>query len=80
MIDRGPYRWVRHPSCTGVLLLTTGLGLAAGNWGSLLIAVALPVFALSRRIDVEERALVEAVGRPYEIYRAGTKRLVPGLW
>ncbi|MFI6998803.1 methyltransferase family protein [Nocardia sp. NPDC050175] len=80
VVDRGPYRWVRHPSYSGVLLITTGLGLAAGNWLSLLIAVALPVYALSRRIDVEERALVETIGRPYERYRAGTKRLVPGVW
>ncbi|WP_405161869.1 isoprenylcysteine carboxylmethyltransferase family protein [Nocardia sp. NBC_01499] len=80
VVDRGPYRWVRHPSYTGVLLITTGLGLAAGNWISLLIAVVLPVYALNRRIDVEERALVATIGRPYEEYRAGTKRLIPGLW
>lgn len=28
----------------------------------------------------EETALVETLGRPYEVYRTHTKRLVPGLW
>lgn len=80
VVDRGPYRWVRHPSYTGILLIMVGLGLAAANWISLVVAVVLPVYALGRRIDVEENALVETLGRRYEEYRARTKRLVPGLW
>lgn len=80
VVDRGPYRWVRHPSYSGVLLLTLGFGLAADNWISLLIATVLPAYALMRRIDVEETVLVAAMGRPYEDYRTTTKRLVPGVW
>ncbi|MFC9436709.1 methyltransferase family protein [Nocardia sp. NPDC057030] len=80
VVDRGPYRWVRHPSYTGILLVMVGLGLAAANWISLVVAVALPIYALGRRIDVEEKALVETLGRAYEEYRTSTKRLVPGLW
>ena len=80
VVQRGPYRWIRHPSYTGVLLLAAGYGLAMGNWLSLLIAVAVPVAAMLRRIGVEEAALTETLGRPYELYRTHTKRLVPGLW
>lgn len=80
VVERGPYRWVRHPAYTGVLLLATGYGLAMGNWLSLLVTVAVPAVAMLRRIGVEEAALVETLGRPYEIYRTHTKRLVPGLW
>lgn len=80
VVERGPYRWVRHPAYTGVLLLATGYGLAMGNWLSLLVTVAVPAVAMLRRIGVEEAALVETVGRPYENYRTHTKRLVPGLW
>jgi protein-S-isoprenylcysteine O-methyltransferase Ste14 len=80
VVARGPYRWVRHPAYTGVLLLATGYGLAMGNWLSLLITVTVPAVAMLRRIGVEETALVETLGRPYEVYRTRTKRLVPGLW
>ncbi|MEV6768234.1 isoprenylcysteine carboxylmethyltransferase family protein [Nocardia sp. NPDC051030] len=80
VVDSGPYRWIRHPSYIGVLLLTVGFGLAAANWISLPIAIVVPAIALYRRIDVEEKALIETLGRPYEDYRAGTKRLVPGVW
>jgi protein-S-isoprenylcysteine O-methyltransferase Ste14 len=80
VVARGPYRWVRHPAYTGVLLLAAGYGLAMGNWLSLLITVTMPAVAMLRRIGVEETALVETLGRPYEVYRTRTKRLVPGLW
>ena len=80
VVQRGPYRWVRHPAYTGVLLLAAGYGLAMGNWLSLLVAVAGPAVVMLRRIGVEEAALVETIGRPYEVYRTRTKRLVPGLW
>jgi len=71
---------VRHPSYTGVLLLAAGYGLAAGNWLSLLCTVVLPPAAVLLRIDVEEQVLTRVLGRPYERYRAATKRLVPGVW
>src|SRR5256885_9896488 len=32
IVSNGPYRWVRHPSYTGLLLIVAGLGLAVGNW------------------------------------------------
>jgi protein-S-isoprenylcysteine O-methyltransferase Ste14 len=80
VVERGPYRWVRHPAYTGVLLLAAGYGLAMGSWLSLLITVTVPAVAMLRRIGVEETALVETLGRPYEIYRTHTKLLVPGLW
>ena len=80
MVERGPYRWVRHPAYTGVLLLAAGYGLAMGNWLALLITVAVPAVAMLRRIGVEETALTETLGQPYRIYRTHTKRLVPGLW
>ena len=80
VVDRGPYRWVRHPSYTGMLVIGVGLGLAYGNWLSLVILVLLPLATLLRRIFVEEAALVRVLGQPYLAYRCKTKRLVPGLW
>lgn len=80
VVDHGPYRWIRHPSYTGALVTTIGVGLAFGNWLSLAIAFLLPTAAMMRRISVEERALTEVLGQPYVSYRERTKRLLPGLW
>lgn len=80
VVRRGPYRWVRHPSYTGLLLLAIGVGIAMDDWVSLALTVVLPITAVLWRISVEERELVHVLGGPYESYRAQTKRLVPGLW
>ena len=80
VIQTGPYRWVRHPSYTGVLLVLFGIGLTLGNWLSLLSIVVLPTLGLVRRIHVEEAALLGTIGEPYERYAAGRPRLLPGLW
>jgi protein-S-isoprenylcysteine O-methyltransferase Ste14 len=80
VIQTGPYRWVRHPSYPGVLLVLFGIGLTLGNWLSLLSIVVLPTFGLVRRIRVEEAALLGTLGGPYERYAAGKSRLFPGLW
>src|SRR2546428_13412521 len=34
---QGPYRLVRHPSYTGVLITFIGLGLAVQSWGPLVV-------------------------------------------
>src|SRR5215217_8344635 len=44
LVERGPFRMVRHPSYTGVLLAFVGLGLSLGNWVALLV-VLLPIGA-----------------------------------
>ena len=80
VVSTGPYRWVRHPSYSGLLLIVTGCGLAAGNWLALAICVGLPLPALLRRIDVEEAELTRVLGDPYRAYKTQTKRLIPGLW
>jgi protein-S-isoprenylcysteine O-methyltransferase Ste14 len=80
VVTRGPYRWVRHPSYTGLLLIAAGIGLAAGTWPGLVICLVLPVAALLRRIRVEETTLARVIGDPYRSYQNRTKRLIPGLW
>jgi protein-S-isoprenylcysteine O-methyltransferase Ste14 len=77
---RGPYRWVRHPSYTGLLLITAGIGLADGTWPGLAVCLALPTTAMLWRIRVEEAALTRIIGDPYRAYQRHTKRLIPGLW
>jgi protein-S-isoprenylcysteine O-methyltransferase Ste14 len=80
VVDRGPYRWARHPSYTGLLLTLVGLGAALGNWLSLIALAVLPTAGLVVRIRVEEAALLAALGEPYREYATHRRRLVPGLW
>ena len=80
VIDSGPYRLIRHPSYTGILLAFVGLGLCLGNWVSLLIVTLLPLGAFLWRITVEERALADGLGEEYLAYVRRTKRLVPFVY
>lgn len=80
VIDTGPYRHVRHPSYSGVLLEFLGYGITFGNWLSLALLV-LPVLAVFlRRMQIEERALQQGLGDAYVRYMARTKRLIPGIY
>jgi protein-S-isoprenylcysteine O-methyltransferase Ste14 len=80
VVTRGPYRWVRHPSYTGLLLVCLGFGVGAGNWLSLAICAVVPPLGLLPRIAVEESELVRVLGEQYRSYQDRTHRLLPGLW
>lgn len=80
LVERGPFRVVRHPSYTGVLLAFVGWALTLGNWAAIVV-VLVPIFvAFVRRMNVEEEALRGALGERYAEYMKRTKRLVPGLY
>jgi len=79
VVTTGPYRWVRHPSYTGVLLVLIGIGLTLGNWLSLLLISTVPTVGLVLRVRVEERAL-RRLGPDYADYAATRARLIPGVW
>jgi protein-S-isoprenylcysteine O-methyltransferase Ste14 len=79
VVSTGPYRWVRHPSYTGLLLIVAGFGLAGGTWISVVMGL-VPLPAIVRRIHVEEAELNRVLGEAYRSYQAGTARLIPGVW
>lgn len=80
VIEKGPYRWVRHPSYSGLIIFFSGFGLALTNASSLAILCIVPTTGLIPRIRFEERALVSSLGEPYRRYAAKRKRLLPGVW
>ena len=79
LVDTGPYRLVRHPSYTGLLLAFFGFSLSLGNVFSVLAMMTPIVIALSYRMRVEEQALKQALGPKYDAYCEKTKRLIPGI-
>jgi protein-S-isoprenylcysteine O-methyltransferase Ste14 len=80
VVDAGPYRVVRHPSYTGLLLQCAGLGVVLGTTLSLFVIVVPTFLVLFHRIRVEERALLANFGNAYAAYTRSTKRLLPGVF
>lgn len=80
LIDTGPYRWIRHPSYTGVLLVYLGIGLCLAN-GIALAIILLPSTAIMLwRIRIEEQALQAGLGAAYTAYVQRTRRLLPWIY
>jgi protein-S-isoprenylcysteine O-methyltransferase Ste14 len=78
LVVKGPYRIVRHPIYTGLLLAVAGTGLALDKGIGLFMAVL--VFAsywLKSR--VEERLMMETFPEQYLEYRRRVKALIPGI-
>ncbi len=80
VVTHGPYRWVRHPSYTGLLLIGLGFGVGTANWLSTGICAVVPLLGLLPRIAVEEAELVRVLGQQYRNYQQKTHRLMPGVW
>jgi protein-S-isoprenylcysteine O-methyltransferase len=80
VVDDGPYRHVRHPSYSGVFLAFTGLGLMLFNWLSFIVLLAPIVVMFLWRMNIEEKALCDALGQPYIAYMQRTKRIIPWLY
>jgi protein-S-isoprenylcysteine O-methyltransferase len=80
LVESGPFRWVRHPSYTGVLLAFLGWAMTLWNWVAMAIVLVPILAAFVRRMNVEEDALSGALGDRYRAYMARTKRLVPGVY
>jgi protein-S-isoprenylcysteine O-methyltransferase Ste14 len=80
VVESGPYRVVRHPSYSGLLLSGLGTAIALGNWLALGLLTVPYLIALAHRIGIEERMLRDGLGPDYARYAASRTRLVPGVW
>jgi protein-S-isoprenylcysteine O-methyltransferase Ste14 len=80
VVERGPYRLIRHPSYSGTLLMFLGMGIAMTNWAALLAIMAGAAIGYGYRVRVEEQALCADIGQPYRDYMLRTKRFVPFVW
>lgn len=80
VVDTGPYRLIRHPSYTGLLMVVLGLGVMLGTWLSIPACLLPALAAFTARLRHEERVLARELGEPYRAYMAHTDRLVPGVW
>ena len=79
VIDKGPYRLIRHPSYTGILITLIGISLAVQSLGGLLVLLTVFIIAFGYRIRVEEKTLLAELGDNYASYMKRTKRIIPYL-
>lgn len=79
VVDRGPYRLVRHPSYTGILLILVGVGLAFQSLAAILVILLIFSVAYGYRMNEEEKVLALELGDEYVKYTKRTKRLIPYL-
>ena len=76
LIVDGPYRWVRHPIYTGILVALIGTGLAVGEWRAA-VAVVLAGAAWWRKLTIEEGVMRRQFGDAYIRYAGRTRALIP---
>ena len=75
----GPYRFVRHPGYSGILLMMSSIPLVLGSLWALLPAAAVGVLIITRTILEDKSLRNELPG--YEDYTLDVKsRLFPGIW
>jgi protein-S-isoprenylcysteine O-methyltransferase Ste14 len=79
VISTGVYSFVRHPQYLGIILLIIGGPLLLGSIISVIVGICI-ILILMKRIDGEEKMLVEELDG-YTDYRDKVKyRLLPYIW
>lgn len=78
LIRGGPYRFVRHPIYTGLLVAMLGTGIVRARVFAV-IAVALLFAGFWVKLRIEERFMRKTFGEQYDDYARTTGALVPRL-
>jgi protein-S-isoprenylcysteine O-methyltransferase Ste14 len=78
LVRSGPYRWVRHPIYTGMVLAMAGTGVARGQVRGI-VAVVLLYIGFKMKSRIEERTMVATFGAQYEDYSRSTGGILPRL-
>ena len=77
LITSGPYRFVRHPIYSGLLMAMLGTAFVNNLFGLIVVAVLVAYFFYSG--TVEERNLTATFPKAYPEYKSRTKMLIPFL-
>ena len=78
LVQHGPYRWIRHPMYSALLLGGVAAARLSGDGSTWLVLAALAV-VLRIKSAVEERGMI-ARYPAYQDYQRRTRRFVPGLY
>lgn len=78
MVEHGPYRIVRHPIYTAVIVGMVGIAIRGGDWVSVALALGLVPFFYAKS-SFEERHLASEFPGYGAYQRRVRRRLIPGL-
>ncbi len=78
LVTSGPYRYVRHPMYTALIMVGIGLGWLSTSWYFLLPFLATGI-VIAFRIRREEEAMIEKFGNEYIQYAKETGRFFPKI-
>jgi protein-S-isoprenylcysteine O-methyltransferase Ste14 len=79
LVRSGPYRIVRHPIYTGLLVALLGTAIVLGELRCFL-GVGLAAIAWKLKSLTEEALMMQQFGDQYARYRMEVKALVPYIW
>jgi protein-S-isoprenylcysteine O-methyltransferase Ste14 len=79
LVRSGPYKGLRHPIHTGILIMYVGTAIVTGTWLAL-VGVALAALAYVRKIRLEEANMRVAFGPAYDAYRRESWALAPWVF
>jgi protein-S-isoprenylcysteine O-methyltransferase Ste14 len=77
LIQTGPYRWLRHPIYTSMLLLLLAAGLAWTWWPMLVAALIFFLVGTEIRIRAEDRLLAGRFQESFSAYRSHVRAYIP---
>jgi protein-S-isoprenylcysteine O-methyltransferase Ste14 len=80
LVRSGVYRWLRHPSETGLLLFTLGSCVVLASRAGLLVWCLGILPSVSARLRLEERELAAAFGSEFDAYCRRTTQLIPFVY
>ena len=76
LVRTGPYRWVRHPIYTGLIVAMAGTALALDQWRGLIALVLLWISFTAKRLK-KEQFMRQTFGAQYDDYRRTTGAIFP---
>ena len=79
LVTRGPYRFIRHPSYTGALIIFVASCVLVRSWIVALLSALALFLAFRRRIRYEE-GLLGKVLPGYQAYMSRTSKLLPRIF
>lgn len=80
IVSSGPYRKLRHPLYTALLLIAVGMALFFQSIIAAIVGGALVAWALSKRMDGEEAMLIAEFGEEYREWMKRRARLIPFIY
>jgi protein-S-isoprenylcysteine O-methyltransferase Ste14 len=76
LVERGPYRVVRHPIYTGILAMFVGTAIAIGYFGGF-IGLLLLFVSFWVKLKREEDLMLKHFPAKYAAYQSRVKRIIP---